>query len=757
MHEYATYEHLLLALLDDADVIVFFNKNKINIPPIKKMLNLYLTRDLQELVNEETTESKPTAGFQRIIQRAALHSQFSGQRVINGIDVLSEFFFEQDAYALMCLKEYNLTRQDIIYYIDNNKTEITLQHDKVVIKKANVTKSSISKQYNYDTEKLTTESSEENILDKFCVNLNEKAKNDGIDLLVGRKNEIQRVIEILCRRKKNNAILVGEPGVGKTAIAEGLAIRIVQQDVPEFLKDSIIYSLDIGSLLAGTKFRGDFEDRIKKMLDSIKAEKNAILFIDEIHTIIGAGSTTSGSLDASNLLKPALARGELRCIGSTTFKEYKNNFEKDMALVRRFQKIVIVEPDEKETMTILQGLKSSYEKHHNVLYSDNALLAAIKLSERYISDRHLPDKAIDLMDEAGSRSKLTRTENTKSVTINEKDIEELITSIINVPEITVSSDDLKQLQTLEQKLKETIFGQDEAINSVCASIKLSKAGLKKTNRPTGCYMFSGPTGVGKTELAKQLSIACSMKLIKLDMSEFAESSSLSKLLGSPPGYVGYDKGGILTDEVDKYPYSVVLFDEIEKAHSDIYNLLLQIMDEGILTDSTGKTISFAHSMIIMTTNIITNKASMPIGFGSNDSKRESKNDFKELNEKFSPEFRSRLDKIILFNPIDGIIEKIVNKNLIELAAQLADKKVLLSVTKAVKKFFEQTCFDAKNGARALDRIIDAQLKQSIADEILFGKLKDGGRVEIDFSKKHNKIKFKFFGPLNKLTTETETA
>lgn len=756
-HEYATYEHLLLALLDDKDAIYVLEKNKIDTHSLEKRLTLYLTYDLQELVNPNVKEAKPTAGFQRIIQRAALHSQLNGRRMINGADVLAEFFFEHDAYALLCLKECNLTRQDVINHALNENSETDGQNktadNKVVDDIKVAEKPAIKSIAESRAQKLEADDSDESDLKQFCVNLNERADADAIDCLIGRQNEIQRVIEILCRRKKNNALLVGEPGVGKTAIAEGLAIRIVKKDVPDILKDSIIYSLDIGNLVAGTKFRGDFEERIKKMLEALRKEKNSVLFIDEIHTIIGAGSTTTGALDASNLLKPALAKGELRCIGSTTFKEYHNNFEKDMALVRRFQKVVVAEPSEEATMKILQGLKGSYEKHHNVSYSDNALWAAIRLSERYINDRHLPDKAIDLIDEAGSRSKVSGSSLLAPVIINEKDIERLITSIINIPNINIDSDDIKQLQNLEKTLKENIFGQDEAIHSLCASMKLSRAGLKKGRRPTGCYMFAGPTGVGKTELAKQLAIACNMELIKLDMSEFAESSSISKLLGSAPGYVGYEQGGMLTEEVDKYPYSVVLFDEIEKANPEIYNLLLQIMDEGTLTDSTGKSVSFSHSVIIMTTNITAGKTTGPIGFSNFNKDKKDIRKFDGLNERFSPEFRNRLDKIILFNPIDNIVEKIVDKNIKELAAQLADKKVAISVSNAVKKYFVRNCFDTENGARAFDRIIDTEMKQNIADEILFGKLKNGGKVEVDFSKKEKKITFQYFS--TSITTNEE--
>lgn len=562
---------------------------------------------------------------------------------------------------------------------------------------------------------------------------------------MGRKNEIERTIEILCRRKKNNAILVGEPGVGKTAIAEGLAIRIINNDVPDILKDAVIYSLDIGSLVAGTKFRGDFEERIKNLLEELKKNHNAILFIDEIHTIIGAGSTTTGAMDASNLLKPALARGELRCIESTTFKEYHNNFEKDMALVRRFQKVVISEPDEDTTLEILKGLKENYEKHHNVTYDLSALKAAITLSQRFINDRHLPDKAIDLIDEAGARSKISNKSKLRPI-ITQKEIEQLLVSIMNIPSIRVESDDIMLLKQLSRNLKTHIFGQAEAIESLCSSIKLSRAGLRKGARPTGCYMFAGQTGVGKTELAKQLAIFSGMKLLKFDMSEFSEPSSVSKLLGSSPGYVGFDQVGMLTSEVDKFPYSVVLFDEIEKAHHEIFNLLLQIMDEGRLTDSTGKHVNFSHTMIILTTNLVAVEEKAAIGFAQKDSAKAKVGlNMDAFNEHFSPEFQGRLDKIILFNPISNIIDKIVSKNLKELASQLADKKVRLVVNNGVKKYFAQNCFNKKGNARELDRVIDTNIKQAIADEMLFGKLRNGGVVIIDYPKKSKKLTFKFSG------------
>ena len=746
-HEYATYEHLLLALADDKDAKEIFLENGVVIETFKKRLKNYLQHDLAELVDKDVMEAKPTAGFQRIIQRAALHSQASGNKIINGLHVLAEFFFEHEAYALLCLREEGLSRQDILSYIKKKEGVDTDEFTKNQTTQITLVESQVKPENKEGFENLKKEigekSDEEDDVEKFCINLNERADTDSIDCLIGRQNEIQRTIEILCRRKKNNAILIGEPGVGKTAIAEGLAIRIVKGDVPDLLKNAVIYSLDIGSLVAGTKFRGDFEERIKNLLAFLKNNKDAILFIDEIHTIIGAGSTNSGATDASNLLKPALGKGELRCIGSTTFKEYHNHFEKDMALVRRFQKIVIEEPDEDSTMEILKGLKGYgyYEKHHKVIYSDSALKAAINLSERYINDRHLPDKAIDLIDEAGARSKMDGS--AKKTTITNKHIEDLLSSILNIPNIGEKADDISQLKQLSTNLKKCIFGQEQAIDDLCASIKLSRAGLKKGDRPTGCYLFAEPTGVGKTELAKQLAIFNNMKLIKFDMSEFSESSSISKLLGSAPGYVGFDQGGMLTEEVAKYPYSVVLFDEIEKAHSEIFNILLQVMDEGSLTDSTGKHINFMNTMIILTTNIVAEKEKASIGFSENGKEPSIPIlNLDPINQQFSPEFRSRLDNIVLFNSIDGIVDKIVSKNIKEIGSQLADKKVRLSVSAGVKKYFAEKCFN-NNGARELDRAIDTHIKQAIADEILFGKLKNGGSANVDLSKKDNGFIFKF--------------
>ena len=753
-HEYVTQEHLLLALIDDNDARLVLIKNRVSLKKLASKLKYYLVNESNQISKTEPIEIKPTLGFQRIVQRSTIQSSQindATKQPANGGNILSEFFFEHDCYALSCLKEYNITRNDIIKSIkeikqknnneakkDKHKKQLSIikketkdqqKHNELPPMQIIINKSNKNDENNNDQ------------LSKYCVNLNYKAYDEAIDCLVGRKNVVLRTIEIICRRKKNNEILVGEPGDGKTAIAEGLAFRIVTGDVPNILKNTTIYSLDLASLVAGTKYRGDFEERVRHMLDTIKSQPNTILLIDEIHTLIGAGSTNHGSLDASNLLKPALARGEIRCIGSTTFKEYHNYFEKDMALVRRFQKVIIDEPSSEETIAILQGLKQYYEKHHSVKYSDQSLKAAINLSERYISNRHLPDKAIDLMDEAGSRKKIDTTNN-KVPIVTESDMESIITTMLNIPNIGNNLDNLKQLKNLENNLKNNIYGQNEAIKDLCSTIKLSIAGLKKGTRPTGCYLFAGKTGVGKTELAKQLAIHGSMKLVRFDMSEFSESISVSKLLGSAPGYIGYDQGGLLTEEVGKYPYSVVLFDEIEKAHHDIYNLLLQIMDDGKLTDSTGKVIDFRHSLIILTTNIGSNNNNS-IGFSTNKSSRSIKSDLKEINSKFSAEFIGRLDKIILFNPIDNIIDKIIDKNFKDMKIQLKTKNITIRVSKKVKFYLINNFFDINKGARDIDRIMDVKIKQPIAEEILFGKLKNGGRIEIELSKKEDSIIFKY--------------
>ncbi len=745
-HEYATFEHLLLALLEDQEAKSVLIGCKIDVEKLNKKLKSFLKNELNALVVENVMEVKPTAGLQRVVHRAAIHGHATGQDSITGANVLAEFFFEHESYAVMFLKEQQLTRMDIINYLAKNSQSNILTRmqsddafgaeflsdpqktDMTEIKKAN------SKSQPEPSGPVAT----------YCINLNVKAKNGEIDMLIGREKEIERTIEILCRRHKNNPLLVGEPGVGKTAIAEGLAYRIVNHDVPEVLKHSTIFALDMGSLVAGTRYRGDFEERVKSIIKELKEMPHAVLFIDEIHTIIGAGSTSGGSLDASNLLKPALARGEIHCIGSTTFKEYHNHFEKDMALVRRFQKVVVQAPDIKGTIQILKGLKSYYEAHHNVKYEEAALEAAAMLSDRYITDRHLPDKAIDLIDEAGSRKKiLPSTSPIREVPISVKDIEDIVAKISHIPSISIATDDVKKLQQLEQNLKNSIYGQDNAIEELCSNIKLAKAGLKKTEKPTGSYLFAGPTGVGKTELAKQLAKFSNMELIRFDMSEYAEAHSVSRLIGTPPGYVGFEQGGLLTDAISKYPYSVILFDEIEKAHKDIYNLMLQIMDYGKLTDSTGKTVNFAHSIVIMTTNAGAEEMTKStIGFGSKQ-EQSFKNGIDELNRLFTPEFRNRLDAIIQFTPLNSkIVEMIIDKLFQELGEQLADKAVKITADKSVKSYLAQMGFDKSNGARMLERVIQNEIKKKIAEEILFGKLKNGGKVQVKCDKA-NKITFDF--------------
>lgn len=738
-HEYATLEHFLFALLDDKSVISMLKKLKIDIANLRLDIFNYITNQLESLVDHDIKESKATAGFQRVVHRAAIYANASGERNVTANNILAEFFFENDSYAVSCLKKYGVTRMDIMSYIGKSSSSTANFSENNDSNSDNLLDTRSSSVYidGNDAAISIGGPSPAKALSTYCVNLNQKALSGKIDVLIGREDEVQRTIEILSRRQKNNVILVGEPGVGKTAIAEGLALRIVNKDIPKILETAVIYALDLGALVAGTRYRGDFEERIKNLISEIKESDGAILFIDEIHTIIGAGATSGGSMDASNLLKPALARGEIRCIGSTTFKEFRNNFEKDMALVRRFQQVVVNEPTIEETIQILNGIKPCYEKHHGVKYTEEAIIASVHLSERYINDRHLPDKAVDIIDEVGARKKIL---DKKSNIVTEKDVEEIVAMMANLPVMIVSVDDTRKLKTLEGKLKKVIFGQDEAISELSTSIKLAMAGLREIGRPTGCYLFSGSTGVGKTELAKQLAQCCSMNLIRFDMSEYSEAHSVSRLIGTPPGYVGFDQGGLLTEAVDKSPYAVVLFDEIEKAHNDIYNILLQIMDYGKVTDSSGKSVNFSHTIIIFTTNCgVTN--STPVGFNNNRNKIKSVVSMDAINNIFTPEFRSRLDSIIIFNPLDdNIIRRIIGKKLEEISAQLADKGVKIIVDNSVYQYLSSSGFDRKNGARTLSRLIDIKIKEAIADEILFGKLKKGGTVEVKYN---NEMLFAF--------------
>ncbi len=752
-HEFATFEHLLLALLHDKEVVEILTNSEIDIIDLADKLEKYLETELDALVNKNTKEARPTMGFQKIIHKAAIHSNSFGRNILTGIDILAEFFFEKDSYATKLLTQSGLQRKTLLDYDKANPLNSAVKEEKTSFQPQDSEKqnqSLIDPSKTNFAPKLENHKKTYTCLESYCSNLNDKAAAGLIDPLVGRESEVERAIEILNRRQKNNPILVGEAGVGKTAIAEGLAYRIVKGNIPEQLKDFEIYSLDIGALVAGTRFRGDFEERIKNLLNELKEKSKVILFIDEIHTIVGAGSTTTASLDASNLIKPALARGEIRCIGSTTFKEFNQSFAKDSALVRRFQKIIVEEPSEEATVKILKGLQPYYESHHKVKYSAEAIESAVSLSERYIHDRYLPDKAIDLIDEAGAHKKIV-AQNDEEKLITSKDIELIIAKTLNIPAVTLASSDTLKLKKLEFNLKRIIFGQDDAISELCSGVKMAKAGLRDHEKPVGCYLFVGPTGVGKTELARQLATFCSMSISRFDMSEYMESHSVSRLIGSPPGYAGYDKGGLLTDAIDKAPYSVVLFDEMEKAHPELFNILLQIMDYGKLTDTVGKTVDFRNTIIILTANSGANEYSKnKLGFGAQEDYGSEKA-MKIVEETFSPEFSHRLDKIIMFNPLDDkVVSMIIDKAIKELAEQLADKKVRIEFADSAKEYLIKKCFgkEKHGGARLLEKEIDNEIKQNIAEEILFGKLKNGGKVEI--TAKLDELMFTFEGLNNKI-------
>jgi len=735
-HEYTTLEHLLLSLLEDPDAMSALTACSVNIQQLSNKLKKFLKTELSSLTTKEITESKPTAGFQRVIHRAAIHIHALGKREITGTNVLAEIFSEQDSFAVLFLMEQNVTRHDIMNYISQNVTKSENEPERDAI---HYLRGHISRQNEESEEVSSTKEEKENSpLGKYCINLNKMALENKLDVLIDRDAEVERTVEILCRRNKNNPLLVGEPGVGKTAIVEGLAIRLARGDVPEPLRNTVIFALDMGALVAGTRYRGDFEERIKTVLKEIQKIPSAILFIDEIHTIIGAGSTNGSALDAGNLLKPALSRGQIRCIGSTTFKEYQNHFEKDQALERRFQRIVVEEPDIESACKMLNGLKPFFEKHHGVKYTSEAIRASVILSDRYINDRHLPDKAIDVMDEAGAHLKLTNNNNKKVVKL--ADIESTVSKIVHIPAHILSQNDVDRLKNLDKRLKSAIFGQDRAVEELVSAIKLSHAGLRRHPRPIGCYLFAGPTGVGKTELAKQLAKEINMSLVRLDMSEYMESHSVSRLLGSPPGYVGFDQGGVLSDEVRKTPYSVVLLDEIEKAHPDIYNLMLQIMDYGRITDHNGRHVNFCNTIIIMTTNAGAAELSQN-SLGFNSDKRESR-DNGQIERLFSPEFRNRLDAIVHFDRLNkDIVKLIVDKLLSELGTQVAEKGIKLNFSKSVKDFLCNSGLNVDNGAREIDRSINDAISKNLADEILFGKLKKGGNVQIYMD--HDRMKFDF--------------
>ncbi|MGH1403864.1 MAG: ATP-dependent Clp protease ATP-binding subunit ClpA [Alphaproteobacteria bacterium] len=717
-HEYATLEHLLLALTSDQDAMAVLRSCGIDLDDLSSSLLHYIENDLSSLINAEIEESKPTNAFQRVLQRAAIHVQSSGREEVTGANVLVALFSERESHAVFTLQERDMTRFDAVNYISHGIAKVPS---------------------NSETDKTPQGVEEEKeikagkeALDAYCTNLNEKAAEGGIDPLIGREKEVERTIQILCRRSKNNPLYVGDPGVGKTAIAEGLAKRINDREVPEVLHDAVIFSLDMGALLAGTRYRGDFEERLKAVLAELEQTPESVLFIDEIHTIIGAGATSGGAMDASNLLKPALSNGSLRCVGSTTYKEYRNHFEKDRALVRRFQKIDVPEPSIEDTVKILEGLQPYYEKHHKIKYTKSALRAAVELSAKYIGDRKLPDKAIDIIDEVGAAQMLV-TEDKRKKTIGQKDIEDVISAIARIPATTMNKSDKEALQNLERDLKTLVYDQDKAIDILCDSVKLARAGLRDQEKPIGSYLFVGPTGVGKTEVAKQLSKSLGVELLRFDMSEYMERHSVSRLIGTPPGYVGFEQGGLMTDQVDQHPHCVLLLDEIEKAHPDLFNILLQVMDYGKLTDNNGKTIDFRNVILIMTSNAgASDMAKTPIGFG----REVGDTDYAEnetVMKTFTPEFRNRLDAIVPFQNLKaGTVEKVVDKFVIQLEAQLSDKNVTIELSEKARKYLAEKGYDVTMGARPLARIIQEKIKRPLAEEILFGALEKGGLSVIDY-------------------------
>ncbi len=726
-HEYATLEHLLLALTEDQDAMAVLRSCGIGLPDLKEQLEQYLENELTYLIDRTIDESKPTTAFQRVLQRAAIHVQSSGREEVTGANVLVALFSERESHAVYFLQEQDMTRFDAVNYISHGIAKVPEQNE-----------SKTPEGIETDGEEKTVKTGSE-ALDAYCVDLNKKAQAGKIDPLIGRDKEVDRTIQILCRRTKNNPLYVGDPGVGKTAIAEGLAKRIVEGEVPEVLLESTIFSLDMGTILAGTRYRGDFEERMKAVISEIEKTDGAVLFIDEIHTIIGAGATSGGAMDASNLLKPALSSGSLRCVGSTTYKEYRNHFEKDRALVRRFQKIDINEPSVEDTIKILKGLKPYYEEHHGVKYTNDALKAAVELSDKYIGDRKLPDKAIDIIDEVGAAQMLVPA-NKRKKQIGVKDIEGVVAAIARIPAKTVTKDDKAALQNLGRDLKTMVFDQDEAIDILSDSIKLARAGLREPEKPIGCYLFSGPTGVGKTEVARQLAKTMGIELKRFDMSEYMERHSISRLIGTPPGYVGFDQGGLLTDAVDQHPHCVLLLDEIEKAHGDIFNILLQVMDYGKLTDNNGKVIDFRNVILIMTTNAGASElAKAPMGF-ERDMRMED--DQEEIKRIFSPEFRNRLDTIVPFHALGPeTVEKVVDKFVIQLEAQLADRNVTIELSDEARGYLAKEGYDPAMGARPLSRVIQEKIKRPLAEELLFGKLTKGGIVLVDY--REDEITFDF--------------
>jgi ATP-dependent Clp protease ATP-binding subunit ClpA len=725
-HEYATLEHLLLALIDDVDAAAVLRACGVDLDALRKTVVQYLDTELENLVVDSQEEAKATNGFQRVVQRAAFHVQSSGREEVTGANVLVAIFAERETHAAYFLQEQDMTRYDAVNYISHGIAKRPGASDTSRLPRGadDEHESRDSK----DSKDTPDSKKKEGALEAYCVNLNRKAREGRIDPLIGREAEVQRTIQVLCRRQKNNPLLVGDPGVGKTAIAEGLARKIINSDVPEVLAESTVFALDMGALLAGTRYRGDFEERLKQVMKEIEQHKDAILFIDEIHTVIGAGATSGGAMDASNLLKPALAQGTLRCIGSTTYKEYRQYFEKDRALVRRFQKIDVKEPSVADAIEILKGLKPYFEEFHKLRYTGEAVRAAVELSSRYIHDRKLPDKAIDVIDETGA-SQMLVPEARRKKTIGVKEIEATVASMARIPAKSVSKDDTEVLQHLEETLKRAVYGQDEAVAALASAIKLARAGLRDPEKPIGCYLFSGPTGVGKTEAARQLSVSLGLELTRFDMSEYMERHTVSRLIGAPPGYVGFDQGGLLTDAIDQHPHSVLLLDEIEKAHPDLFNILLQIMDHGKLTDHSGKQIDFRNVILIMTTNAGARDLA-GAAFGFHKSKREG-DDTEAIDRLFAPEFRNRLDAIVPFARLpEGVIARVVDKFILQLEAQLADRNVTIELTDEAREWLVKNGYDEAMGARPMARVIQAQIKTPLADEVLFGRLKGGGVVKV---------------------------
>ncbi|HIA95735.1 MAG TPA: ATP-dependent Clp protease ATP-binding subunit ClpA [Gammaproteobacteria bacterium] len=721
-HEFVTVEHLFLSLLDNNEALEVLNYCSADVEALQKNLETYITETTPVISEEDDLEIQPTLGFQRVLQRAVFHVQSSGKKEVNGANLLAAIFSEKESHSVYLLQQEGITRLDVVSFISHGKDDEEFEEESL-------------------TEDKNKKARDSSALEAFTLNLNQEAIEGKIDPLVGRKAEVERVIQILARRNKNNPLLVGESGVGKTAIAEGIAKLIVENKVPELVKDSTIYSLDMGALLAGTKYRGDFEKRLKLVLKELEEKGNSILFIDEIHTVIGAGATSGGVMDASNLLKPALSKNTLRFVGSTTYKEFRGIFEKDRALSRRFQKIEVLEPTVDETIKILKGLKSRFEKHHNIKYTENSLKAAAELSSRYINDRYLPDKAIDVIDEAGAKQQLLPKSKRKK-TISEIDVEKIVASIARVPEKTVSSSDKVSLEKLEENLKRVIFGQDQAISSLAASIKLSRAGLGLVEKPVGSFLFSGPTGVGKTEVSKQLALIMGIEFIRFDMSEYMERHTVSRLIGAPPGYVGYDQGGLLTESVTKHPHSVILLDEMEKAHPEVFNILLQVMDHGTLTDNNGRKADFRNVVLVMTTNAGAHDMSRAsMGFNAQD---HTSDGVEIIKKTFSPEFRNRLDAMISFNPLSiEVIKTVVDKFLVELQAQLDEKKVQLEVSEKARDWIADKGYDKTMGARPMQRLIQENIKKPLAEEILFGQFSSkGGVVYVDQEEDRLSLKFK---------------